>query len=156
MSLFGKKPRTAQQKAHWAKSRIMLRSLALGYVVFFIIIPMINPDIEDAEAMHPTLRYVLLAVLIIFCGALIVGTVLEYIRSRKAGLYEPEAYQDDEGIALPEANTDFEEAENESNDDDDYDADIDDDYDDDNYEDDDEEDDDNIDEEDVDYNENDD
>ena len=98
MSFFGKRPKTAQQKAQMAKTRIMLRAVALGFLVFYVIIPMIDPDIEDVEGMHPMLRYGILAFFIIACLGLAILTIQEFVRSRKAGLYDAAAYKDDEGI----------------------------------------------------------
>ena len=96
MALFGNKPKTAHQKAQRAKTRIMLRAIALLYVIFYIIIPMIDNRTEEFEAVHPAFRYGVLAFFIIVCVYLSVTTILEYIRNNKAGLYKAEAYTDDE------------------------------------------------------------
>ena len=149
MSFFGKKPRTAQQKAQSAKTRILLRSIALGYVIFYIVIPMMSPDFEEAESMHPALRYGVLAFFIVVCTALVIGTVLEFIRNRKAGLYNADAYEDDEGIESPAVEEpEPDEDEDDNGDDDEY-YDEDDEY----YDDDDDED---YDEDDEDYDDDDD
>ena len=130
MSFFGKKPRTAQQKAQWAKTRVMFRGIALLYLVFYIIVPMLNPDVEDVESMHPALRYGILVFFIVVCTFLIITTIVEYYRSNKAGLYKPEAYTDDEGIGdntVTDSGTDSD-SENEDDEDEDYDDEDEDDY----------------------------
>jgi len=129
MSLFGNKPRTAQQKAQWAKTSIMLRAAALFYVVFFVIVPMLTPSVEEAEQMDPVLRYVILAFFIIACGYLTIVSILEYYRNSKSGRYNAEAYTDDEGL---EENTVEEPAHKSDEDDEDYDDE--DDFDDEEYE----------------------
>ena len=96
MSLFSSRPKTAHQKAQWAKTRIVLRVIALLYVVFYVIIPMLDPDIEDVEAIHPALRYGILAFFILACAALIVGTIIEYVKGNKSGKFKAESYTDDE------------------------------------------------------------
>ena len=135
MSLFGNKPRTAQQKAQWAKTSIMLRAAALFYVVFFVIVPMLTPSVEEAEQMDPVLRYVILAFFIIACGYLTIVSILEYYRNSKSGRYNADAYTDDEGIEgstneeLPSDNEEYNE-DDEDYDDEDYDEE---DYDDEDY-----------------------
>ena len=79
---------------------------------------MINPDVEDMEAMHPAVRYGILVFFIVVCTVLIVNTVLEFIRNRKAGLYNADAYEDDEGIE-PIEEPEPDDDEDEYNDDDD-------------------------------------
>ena len=127
MSFFGKKPKTAQQKAQMAKTRIILRGAALVFLVFYVIVPMINPEIEDVEGMHPALRYGILVFFIAATAALAVVTVLDYFRDKKAGRFEADAYTDDEGIAgygavtsEPEAKADGDDDEDYEDDDDDY------------------------------------
>jgi len=132
MSLFGNRPRTAQQKAQWAKTRIMIRGAALVYIVFYVVLPMIRADVEEADAINPTLRIAIIVFFIVVCIALSIGTILEYIRNNKAGLYKAEAYTDDEGAgggSVAEAASGDEE--DEDNDDDEYDDDED--YDDEDY-----------------------
>ena len=139
MSLFGKKARTAQQKAQWAKTRIMLRAIALLYFIFYILIPLINPSAEDAAAINTTLRWVIVVVFSIAAVALVTQTTMEYIRNHKAGNYKAEAYTDDEGVVG--AADDSESSDDDDDDDDEYDDD-DDEYDDDDDEYDDDDDDD--------------
>jgi len=136
MSLFGNRPRSAQQKAQWAKTRLVLRGAALAYLVVFIIIPMINPKPEDIDAMNPIVRYAIIAFFIIACGGLIIVTIRDYFRSQKNGLFSPEAYEDDEVDDVGES-TDSSDDEDESED----------------YDDDDEDDEDYDDDDDVDYEE---
>jgi len=152
MSLFGNKPKTAQQKAQWAKTRVMIRGVALVYVVFYVIVPMFNMDIEEAESMHPALRYSVIAFFILVCTALIISTIVEFLRGQKDGRYKAEAYTDDEGAgsaaATESASEDNDEKEDdvdeddyyEDDDDEDEDYDDEDDYDDDDYDEDDEDD----------------
>jgi len=99
MVLFGNKPQTAQQKAQRAKTSLMIRAVALFYIIVFVIVPLINAGPEDAEGIDPTLRYATIAFFIIATAAITVTSVLEYIRNNKAGRYKAEAYTDDEGVA---------------------------------------------------------
>ena len=95
MSFFGKGQKTAQQKAQWAKTRLMLRGAALVYLVVFIVIPMINPETEDIDSMSPMVRYAIIAFFILACGGLAVATIMDYIKGQQKGLFSPEAYEDD-------------------------------------------------------------
>jgi len=130
MAVFGNKPKTAQQKAQWAKTSITLRTVALLYVVFYVIIPMINPEAEEIDSMSPLVRYGVLAFFILVSGYLIISTIMEFIRNNNAGRYRAEAYTDDEGIVIVESIA----KENESEEIIDE-ADFDDNYDEDDYED---------------------
>ena len=133
MSFFNKGPRTAAQKAQWAKTGFMLRAIALGYLIFFIVIPMINPEPEDVEGINPTLRYIIVAFFIVACTVLSVLSIRDYLRMKKNGLFTPGGYEDDEGIDTGVSDTE-ESAVEENDEDDDYEDD--DDYDeDDDYED---------------------
>jgi len=146
MSFFGKKPRTAQQKAQMAKTNIMLRSVALGYLVFFIIWPLINADPEEMGSMNPAVRWGVIAFFVIACTWLGISTALEYVRNKKAGKYSAEGHTDDEGVEVynePETPSDDDDDDDDDeydDDDDEYDDDDDDyDDDDDDYDDDDDE-----------------
>ena len=96
MGLFGNKKRTAQQKANMAKSRIMLRAVAIGFIVFYVIVPILNPADEDAYALDPVVRYITGAAFIVAAIVITVLTVLEYIRGKKTGRYDAKGYEDDE------------------------------------------------------------
>jgi len=98
MALFGNKPKSAQQKAQWAKTRLLLRTVCLVYLVFYVIVPLIRTPAEGEEALDPVLRYIIIAVFIIVTGVFSALTGLEYYRNRKAGLYNADAYEDDEGV----------------------------------------------------------
>ena len=119
-----------------AKTNLVLRSVALLYLVFFIIVPMINPEeIDEAESMHPTLRYAIAAGFIIVTAALGISMIREYFRNKKAGRYSPEGYKDDEeleGVEDTSQNSEDGDDTNEDYDDDEY---YDEDYDDEEYED---------------------
>jgi len=125
MGFFLGGPRTAEQKAKSAKSRILFRAAALAFIVFYVIIPMINLEPEAAEEINPALRY--LAIVGFSLGAIGVGIVSarEYIKSKKAGLFEASAYTDDEGIAVATDNTENSSDDNDVSvaDDEDYDDD---------------------------------
>jgi len=105
MGFFSGGPKTAEQKAKGAKSRILFRIAAIAFLVFYVIIPMINPDPEVAEEINPTFRY--LAIVGFSLAVIGVGivTAREYIKSKKAGLFDSSAYTDDEGIAAAADNT---------------------------------------------------
>jgi len=95
MSFFGKSQKTAQQKAQWAKTRLMIRGAALIYLIVFIIIPMINPETEDIDTMAPAIRYAIITFFVIACAALVVVTIKDYIKGKEKGLFDPESYEDD-------------------------------------------------------------
>ena len=135
MSFFNRKGKSAEQKAQWAKTRLMLRGAVLVYLVFFIIVPLMNPETEDIDAMNPVTRYVIVAFFIIACGGLLAVTVKDYFQGKKSGLFDPETYEDDE-IAKIENELTQEEPQD-SDDDDEYDEDeYDEDYGEDEYDDD--------------------
>ena len=136
MALFKDKPRTAQQKAQRAKTSLMIRAVALFYLVFFVIVPLFETDPEEAASFNPVLRYAIIAFFIIVTAIITVFTVLEYIRNNKAGRYKAEAYKDDEGV---EGATEIaeEDSSDEETDDDGEEYEDDEEYDDDEYGDDD-------------------
>jgi len=104
MTFFNKKGKTAEQKAQWAKTRLMLRGAVLIYLVIFIIVPLMNPGAEDIDAINPVTRYIMAGFFIIACGGLLAVTVKDYFQGKKTGLFTPEAYTDDsmEDTNLPE------------------------------------------------------
>ena len=95
MSLFKKRPKTAQQKAQRAQMRIVLRVFCCAYMVFYIIIPLLREAPEE-DNMNPTLRFVIVAAFIAFTAVILVISVIDFYRSWKAGLFKAEAYEDDE------------------------------------------------------------
>ena len=103
MALFGNKPKSAQQKAQWAKTRILLRAVCLVYLIFYVIVPLIRTPQDGEEAIDPVLRIIIIAVFVIVTGVFSVLTILEYLRNRKEGRYEAGAYEDDEGLGETEA-----------------------------------------------------
>ena len=125
MSFFGKKGKTAEQKAQWAKTRLMLRGAVLVYLVFFIIVPLMNPETEDIDAMNPVTRYVIVACFIIACGGLLAVTVKDYFQGKKSGLFTPEAYEDDEIANIENEATQEEPEDSDENEYDEYDEDYD-------------------------------
>jgi len=138
MALFKDKPKTAQQKAQRAKTSLMIRAVALFYLIFFVIVPLIDAEPEDTEGFNPVLRYAIIAFFIIVTAVIGIFTILEYIRNNKAGRYKAEAYKDDEGVEGATENAE----EDSADDDEDDDAYDDDDDDDDDYSDDEEDEDD--------------
>ena len=144
MSIFGNKPRTAQQKAQSAKMRLMIRLVACLYLVFYIIIPMLR-DAPDDDSMPLVWRVIIITFFIISVGVVAGISLKEYLIKRKTGGFKPEAYEDDPGIVKPEEEHDTDDDPDDDDydyeDDDDYDEyDDEDDYDEDDYEDDDEDD----------------
>ena len=137
MALFKDKPKTAQQKAQRAKTSLMIRAVALFYLIFFVIVPLIDAAPEDTENLNPVLRYAIIAFFIIVTAVIGIFTILEYIRNNKAGRYKAEAYKDDEGVEGATENAEEDSADDETEDDEEYD-DEDDDYGDDDYGDDEE------------------
>ena len=95
MSLFRKRPKTAQQKAQMAKSRIMIRALAIAFLVWYVIIPFINMGPEDIEEVGAVLRYVVIVFFILACVAVAALTIHDYIKDKKAGKFDPASYTDD-------------------------------------------------------------
>ena len=128
MAFFKDKPRTAHQKAQRAKTSLMIRAVALFYLVFFVIVPLIDNEPEDAASFSPVLRFAIIAFFIIVTAVIAIFTVLEYIRNNKAGRYKAEAYEDDEGVEGVEESAEEDSAEDETDDDDDEYDDDDDDY----------------------------
>jgi len=99
MGFFRAGSRTAEQKAKNAKTRILFRVLALSFIVFYVIVPMLNPASEIAEETSPALRYLTAAGFSIAVIVVGIVTVREYIREKKAGRYDAAAYTDDEEIS---------------------------------------------------------
>ena len=140
MSFFGKKSRTAQQKAQWAKTSLLIRVVALGYIIFYVIIPLFQIPPEDAEAMNPVLRYSIAGAFIVATAYLTVQTIITHIRNQKGGLYNADAYKDDEEPGETSESSENSEPEDKEDEDDEYDDDDDEyDEDDDEYDEDDDE-----------------
>ena len=57
--MFKKKPKSAQQKAQRAQMRILVRLACCGYMIFYVIIPMLR-DSDGDLGMNPTLRTVVI------------------------------------------------------------------------------------------------
>ena len=138
MSFFSNKPRTAQQKAQGAKMRMMIRLVAIGYLVFYIIVPMIR-DAPDDDSIPMFWRIVIIVFFIAAVSVIGVISAVEFITKQKTGGYKADAYEDDPGISKPYEepadidDEDDEDDEDDFEDDDDYDYDEDDDDDDDDY-----------------------
>jgi len=97
MGFFGKKSRTAHQKAQWEKTRLMLRIVAVFFVVFYVIVPFFNMTPDEIEEVGPIFRYIVIVGFIIACVGISVLTLFEYMKNKKAGKYDASAYTDDEG-----------------------------------------------------------
>jgi len=127
MAFFKDKPRTAHQKAQRAKTSLMIRAVALFYLIFFVIVPLVDTEPEEAASLNPVVRYAIIAFFIIVTVAIGVFTVLEYIRNNKAGRYKAEAYKDDEGVEVAEESAEEDPAEDETDEGDEGDEEYDDD-----------------------------
>jgi len=103
MSFFNKGGKTAEQKAQWAKTRLMLRGAVLVYLIFFIVIPMMNPETEDIDQISPAVRYAMVTFFVAACGGLSYITIKDYLNGKKEGRFSPEYYKDDNA---PETDTD--------------------------------------------------
>jgi len=124
MPFFGNKNRTAEQKARAAKTRPMIRVLALFFLVFYVIVPLINTPAEETDGMHPWVRYAIIAFFIIACIVIAVITAREYLQNKKDGKFDPSSYTDDVVEEVEDNSED-------TSDDDEYDDDDEDEYDDD-------------------------
>ena len=95
MSLFKKKPKTAQQKAQMTQMRILTRVACCAYIVFYVIVPLLKPSLDGA-VMNPALRIGIAAAFIAAVVAILAVTAKEAMRTWKAGLFKADAYTDDE------------------------------------------------------------
>ena len=95
MPFLKKKPKTAQQKAQSAQMRILLRLACCAYIIFYVIIPLIR-DAPEPDSMDPTLKTVVIVAFSAITAAIIVFTIIEFVRNWKAGFYKAAAYTDDE------------------------------------------------------------
>ena len=125
MSIFSAKPRTAQQKAQRAQTRIFIRIACCAYLVYFVIIPLLRPAVEE-DGMSPALRTGVAIAFIAATAFLLIITVRELVVNWKAGLYKAGAYEDDDGLIgrvdtgkISAESVDDEEAEDDEEDDDD-------------------------------------
>ena len=131
MSFFKPRPRTAQQKAQTAKTRLMFRGVAIIFIVFYVIVPMLNSESELAQEVSATVRYLTAAGFSLAVIGLGTVTVLEYFKSKKAGLFDAKAYTDDEGVPVFHNENSTDDGDETSDEDDDEDEFNDEDYDDD-------------------------
>jgi len=134
MPFFGNKSRTAEQKARAAKTRPMIRVLALFFLIFYVIVPLINAPEEYTDGMSPWVRYAIIAFFIIACIVIGVITALEYVRNKKEGKFDPSSYTDDEVDEAQESSDEIIDDEDDE-DDDEYEYEDDEDEDDDEYDD---------------------
>ncbi|MCL2248188.1 MAG: hypothetical protein FWC13_02845 [Oscillospiraceae bacterium] len=133
MNFFKQGPRTAGQKAQAAKTRLTFRAIALGFIVFFVIMPMLDPNSELAEDTSPTVLYLTAAGFSLAVIAIGIVTAREYFKSKKDGLFDAEAYTDDEGIPKPQDensddNSDISDEDEHDEDEDEYESDDSDEY----------------------------
>ena len=133
MSFFNRRPMSARQKAQALKTRLLFRVVALGFIIFYVIVPMFDPNSELAQEAGPTMRYIAGAIFSALIIAIGVLTVREYLHAKKNGLFDEKAYTDDDDVAAPQNESDADDS-SDVLDDDYYD---DDDYDDEDYDDDD-------------------
>ena len=94
MALFGKKSKTAQQKAQGAQVRIFIRFACCAYMVYYVIIPMLKTA-DESDTMAPEWRIGIAVLFIIITAAIAALTVVELVRNWRAGLYRADAYTDD-------------------------------------------------------------
>ena len=95
MPFFKNRPKTAQQKAQRTQMRVFMRLVCCAYIVFYVIVPLIR-DEPSSDGMNPTVRIAVVVVFSVVTAVLMVLTVIELIRSWKAGLFKADAYKDDE------------------------------------------------------------
>ena len=77
--------------------RILARVACCAYLVFYVIIPMLKPPVED-ETMSPEWRIGIAVVFIIAVAAIVGITAREVVINWKAGLFKADAYSDDPEI----------------------------------------------------------
>ena len=109
MSFFGKRPKSAQQKAQRAQFRALAQVLCCIYLIFYVIIPMVE-SLPDDDGVSPTLKMILIVVFSIATVLLMFLTVRDFIVNIKTGKYKAEAYTSDP----IEAELELEESEPES------------------------------------------
>ena len=97
MSIFSAKPRTAQQKAQRAQTRIFIRFACCAYLIYFVIIPLLKPAVEE-DGMSPALRTGAAIAFIAVTAFVIIITLRELVINWRAGLYKAGAYKDDDGL----------------------------------------------------------
>ena len=132
MPFFKKKPQTAQQKAQKAQLNIVIRLACCGYLIFYVIIPLIRDRSEQGN-LSPTLKIIIIAAFIAITAGIIIMTIVEAVRKWRTGSFKASHYSDDE--TGTESNTRIDETESDS------DEESGDEYEDDEYEDDEDEDD---------------
>ena len=142
MALFKRRPKTAEQKAKKAQWGIVARVLACAYIVFYVIIPLINQVMEaDTEAgeIDETWAIVFICFFIVAVAVILTMAVVETIRKMKTGAFKASFYTDDETNSELGNDAENEEHDDEE-DDEEYDEEEDDEYDDEEYDEDEDED----------------
>jgi len=97
MSIFGRKAATAQQKAQRAQMRIFVRLACCAYLIYFVIVPLIQPASEE-DTMSPAVRVVAIVAFILATAAILLFTIRELVVNWKAGKFKAGAYEDDADI----------------------------------------------------------
>ena len=77
--------------------RILARVACCAYLVFYVIVPMLKPTVEE-DTMSPEWRIGIAIVFIVAVVAIAGVTVREIVINWRAGLFKADAYSDDPGI----------------------------------------------------------
>ena len=111
MPFFKKKTQTAQQKAQRAQLNIVIRLACCGYLIFYVIIPLIKDRSEQGN-LSPALKIIIIAAFIAITAGIIIMTIIEAVRKWRTGSFKASYYSDDE--TGTENNTRIEETESDS------------------------------------------
>jgi hypothetical protein len=83
--------RTSAEKARRSQMNIFVRLCGCAYLIY-IITELIR---EKPEGLSDGLRYTIVAVFILLAAAIVVVTLVDFIRSLKMGAYKASSYTDD-------------------------------------------------------------
>jgi len=96
--------------------RIFLRLACCAWLVFYVIVPNLRPQ-PEGETIDPALRIITVVFFIAATAFILVITFTEYMRNKKAGKYNADAYEDDpDPESTPESTIEEESAKEADND----------------------------------------
>jgi len=101
MALFKPKPKTSKEKAQKAQFGIFARLVGCAYLVY-IIVKLLQTSDED-EVLNETLKIIILIVFSLAAVAIVTVTIIEFIRSLRAGYYKADAYTDDTTVTAEDS-----------------------------------------------------
>lgn len=87
--------------------RILARLLGCGYLIYLVFNNMIGVPPEEA-GFTPTVQVAIIVIFLAAAAALLILSVLEFIKGKKAGVYNESFYTDDPGAFGAEESSDEE------------------------------------------------